>query len=82
MKFLLPTSTSMPLFFQIWEDSYQRVATQQEIYEGPRQWLLNVNPRSRGEGAGQPLTAHAYPLLSFSLAFGLALTPALEGSSQ
>lgn len=25
------------LLFQIWEDSYQRVATQQEIYEGPRQ---------------------------------------------
>lgn len=25
------------LLFQIWEDSYQRVATQQEIYEGP--WL-------------------------------------------
>lgn len=64
VKFLLPTSTSTPLFFQIWEDSYQRVATQQEIYEGPRQWLLNVNPHSRGEGAGQALTAHAYLLLS------------------
>ncbi|KAH0505074.1 RING finger protein 207 [Microtus ochrogaster] len=41
------------IFQEIWEDSYQRVATQQEIYEGPRQWLLNVNPHSRGEGAAQ-----------------------------
>lgn len=26
----------------MWEESYQRVANEQEIYEGPRQPLLNA----------------------------------------
>lgn len=53
----MPRDTTPPhlnrhatLLFQIWEDSYQRVATQQEIYEGPWQWLLSVHEHSRGEG--------------------------------
>lgn len=28
--------------FQIWEESYQRVANEQEIYEGHRQLLLGA----------------------------------------
>lgn len=38
------------LLFQIWEDSYQRVATQQEIYEGPWQWCSVLIPMGAGEG--------------------------------
>lgn len=30
--------------FQMWEESYQRVANEQEIYEGPRQPQLSAPP--------------------------------------
>lgn len=33
-----------PFLFQIWEESYQRVANEQEIYEGPGHWLCSLNP--------------------------------------
>lgn len=33
-----------PFLFQIWEESYQRVANEQEIYKGPRQLLLGAPP--------------------------------------
>lgn len=61
--------------FQIWEDSYQRVATQQEIYEGPWQRLSVLIPIAEG---GSPLTMPAHPC-SPPPVFGLDLTPALEG---
>lgn len=38
------------LLFQIWEDSYQRVATQQEIYEGPWQQRSLLICMGAGEG--------------------------------
>jgi hypothetical protein len=38
------------LLFQIWEDSYQRVATQQEIYEGPWQRCSLLICMGAGEG--------------------------------
>lgn len=60
------------LVFQIWEDSYQRVATQQEIYEGPWQGLRMLIHMPAGEGASQSLTTHAHPLHALSLASGLA----------
>lgn len=34
----IATNTIRDVFlFQMWEESYQRVANEQEIYEGPRQ---------------------------------------------
>ena len=38
------------LLLQIWEDSYQRVATQQEIYEGPSPWCSLLIRMGSGEG--------------------------------
>lgn len=32
------------IFQEIWEESYQRVANEQEIYEGPGHWLCSLNP--------------------------------------
>lgn len=46
-----------PSLFQIWEESYQRVANEQEIYEGPRPGLRSPNPwaepNSHGPGTGR-----------------------------
>lgn len=36
------TSCDVQFLFQMWEESYQRVANEQEIYEGFRQPLLGA----------------------------------------
>ncbi|XP_045426502.1 RING finger protein 207 isoform X2 [Pipistrellus kuhlii] len=65
-------------FQEMWAESYQRVANEQEIYEGPRQLLLGhhpvcpgANPRPVGQEGSYPLTRHKNPH-ALPLALGLA----------